>query len=906
MAQQLPGEIITLQLGGFANYVGAHFWNLQVGFCLLLLRVAGARTPLVSSLARSPLPVAVAVAEQTHLRPLPNITQHQDELLGYASLSAGADDEGSLADAMGAPAVCPAAAATVEPSALFELRDRAAGGGGGNGAGSNTAFGRGFAVPRVVCMDVSGATGGVSFSPDAVGGQAPSTAAARASGNGGNVGGGVGAPSLHRAPPIPKSAFVRALEAQEALVRELQLRPAYGAPVGGGGGEAARQLEERQQRQLEAAARALDEATAEAGLDLPLAARGGGGGGGGSADSASVSRAADAVRYWTDYLKAQLHPRSAVLVPGVWHGVHALDGYGAGGGGSAAGGGRGAGGGAGGALSGGAAAGAAEAAVDALRRWGEACDRLQGLQVLADDMTGFGALGAAVLREATDDLFPRRPVLYFSLRGPDRPGSVLAAAGGGGGGGAGRRGGGGGDGTGADAEDDDDDDDHDEFGPGKSTGRGAGSRVGGGGGGHGGPAGARSRQLLSEALSAAEVACPEDGFASLYVPLAAPAPGSAEARALPWIRQSGGGGGGSGGSALLSAPGVAFRASALLAAAIDTATLPSRIPSGCPTAAVGPAVGAGASLAELCRALQARPTGGCPAPMAALGLAFPADGVRPRGGVGGGGGGGGGGGDDRAAGGSGRSGGSGGISADGRHRQQQHQRHQPPPPPPLYHSMALPAVASFTPGVRIGRRRDAADAGADGAAAGGAAVGAAPASSSSGGGRLLAESVVLRGSRDAATGRPSSLADAAAALDAALVAERRRAPAGARGGGGVSGGGADSAWLQQRCVAAPPVAVPLPFPGFFSGRVTRDGCVRAGGGAGGGGGWGHHVASAPAMTRLAASGAFSARLAAHGAALRSAARGGGLGTVAAAWGYDGSELGELGERLARMAGGGED
>jgi hypothetical protein len=25
-----PGELITLQLGDFANYVGAHFWNLQV------------------------------------------------------------------------------------------------------------------------------------------------------------------------------------------------------------------------------------------------------------------------------------------------------------------------------------------------------------------------------------------------------------------------------------------------------------------------------------------------------------------------------------------------------------------------------------------------------------------------------------------------------------------------------------------------------------------------------------------------------------------------------------------------------------------------------------------------------------------------------------------------------------
>jgi hypothetical protein len=32
----MPGEIVTLQLGGYANYVGAHFWNLQVRahYCL--------------------------------------------------------------------------------------------------------------------------------------------------------------------------------------------------------------------------------------------------------------------------------------------------------------------------------------------------------------------------------------------------------------------------------------------------------------------------------------------------------------------------------------------------------------------------------------------------------------------------------------------------------------------------------------------------------------------------------------------------------------------------------------------------------------------------------------------------------------------------------------------------------
>jgi type II secretory pathway pseudopilin PulG len=725
---------------------------------------------------------------------------------------------------MAAPAVLPAAAATVEPSVLFELREpgRAGGGGGGvfgGGGGGNatTPTNQLYAVPRVVCLDACGATGGVSFSADAagrLGGEASAAAAATTAAD---------APpssssSLHRAPPIPKSAFVRALEAQEILVRQLSLSR---NPLPGSDPSAAARLEERQQRQLEAAARALDEAAAQAGVALPSSSGGGG--------ISSIGDEATAVRYWTDYLKVQLHPRSAVLVPGVWHGVHALDGYGSGGAcslASSSGGGGGAGGGAGGALSGGAAAEAREAAVDALRCWGEACDRLQGLQVLADDMTGFGALGGAVLREASDDLFPRRPVLYFSLRGPDRPGSVLGSGGG----------------RGAAANDEEDDED-DEFGLGKGTGRGAGSRVGGGGGGGGGrPAGGgatRQRQLLSEALSAAEAACPEDGFASLYVPLAAPAPGSAEARSLPWLRLGGG-------PYSSSAAGAAYRSAALLAAAADTATLPSRVASG----AAG-AVGAGLSLADLCRTLQARPSGGPSAPMAALGVALPCGAVEENGGVEGG---------------------------DPRERRAPTGQ-RPAFSSSLYETLSLPTVASLTPGVRIGGTDNGNDP------------------------RLLSESLVLRGARDARSGAAAPLASAAACLDAALLAERRRLFS-------PSAGSSSGAWLQQRCVVAAPLAVPLPFPGLFAGRVTRDGCVSlaAGGGGGGGGGAvaggggaGHHVATAPVLSRLAASAAFSGKLEAMAAALRPSS---GVGVLAAAWGYDKAELGEMSERLVRMGGGG--
>ena len=36
------------------------------------------------------------------------------------------------------------------------------------------------------------------------------------------------------------------------------------------------------------------------------------------------------VRYWTDFLKVTLHPRSVLQLPGLWHGVSDFDGFGAG------------------------------------------------------------------------------------------------------------------------------------------------------------------------------------------------------------------------------------------------------------------------------------------------------------------------------------------------------------------------------------------------------------------------------------------------------------------------------------------------------------------------------------------------------------------------------------------------
>lgn len=105
----------------------------------------------------------------------------------------------------------------------------------------------------------------------------------------------------------------------------------------------------RHQAALEAAARELDGGSGgdAASGEGPAAAGGGSLVGGG-------------VRYWSDYLKAQLHPRSFQAVPGVWAGGPPFDGYGA-----AAG------------LLGGAGA-AVDGATDAVRWWAEQCDSMQG------------------------------------------------------------------------------------------------------------------------------------------------------------------------------------------------------------------------------------------------------------------------------------------------------------------------------------------------------------------------------------------------------------------------------------------------------------------------------------------------------------------------------------------------
>ena len=52
---------------------------------------------------------------------------------------------------------------------------------------------------------------------------------------------------------------------------------------------------------------------------------------------------------------------------------------------------------------------------DVARRWAEECDRLQGFQVFAEDLGGFGGLAYATLEELKDE-YPRQPAWLFSLR----------------------------------------------------------------------------------------------------------------------------------------------------------------------------------------------------------------------------------------------------------------------------------------------------------------------------------------------------------------------------------------------------------------------------------------------------------------------------------------------------------
>lgn len=138
-------------------------------------------------------------------------------------------------------------------------------------------------TPRLVLCDLSGALGGAS-----AGGalyrdrDQPGSAAAA-----GMVSTWAGGREVHRAAPVARSRFAQELENEAEDLAEEEAE----------GGEAP----------------SGSSALAAAAAQLDCSGRGG------------------SARYWTDYLKAHLHPRSVHQLAGAWHGLTPFSGWGDGG-----------------------------------------------------------------------------------------------------------------------------------------------------------------------------------------------------------------------------------------------------------------------------------------------------------------------------------------------------------------------------------------------------------------------------------------------------------------------------------------------------------------------------------------------------------------------------------------------
>ncbi|GLC43413.1 hypothetical protein PLESTB_001554800 [Pleodorina starrii] len=613
-------------------------------------------------------------------------------------------------------------AACVDHEALFEEVE------GRNGAPTYR--------PRAVLFDVVGSSGGVSFSPDAT--ALPPAMAASASASVPTWHGGC---EVHRSAPVARSPFLERLGEHEELDWEALDEE-----------EAA-----RQQAALEAAARQLD----------PGGSAGGGGGGGGGGHA----------RHWTDFCKVLFGPRSVYHLPGSWTSPYehslaagwgaAADVQGFGGGGDLVGG------------------SLVEEAVECVRHLGEACDSLAGFQVLADDLTGFGALAAGVLGEVVQE-YTGRPLLVFSLRRPEQW-------------------------------------ERQE------------------GGSAGGPvstawATARARDDLSQALALTRVA----ELASLYVPLAAPPASSA----LPYLSYD---------------AALPFHSSAILACAVDTALLPTRLTG--VRSPLGEPLG-GTDLHSLVRLLRPGSGGGGGGGrnLAALQMALPCP----------------------------------SLPADIQQLQQQLDERVRPPPhasaaaapaggpshgQALYGSTAQlslgDGLANLTPG--ISGREGRVDGGGRGAS--------------------RAESYSLRGARTDAG--PATTAAALEALDLLL----RRQP--------------HRMCVRHRCTAPMPLAVPLPFPNIFRRGISRHGDVPppAGGAAaaaprpaagpsaaadGGVRAPGEGLHSVPVLTRLQATREFEGWVRGVRGAWSRAAAGAGGRAVLEGWGFGRDDVAEVGAQLQEL------
>jgi hypothetical protein len=163
-------------------------------------------------------------------------------------------------------------------------------------------------APRLLLVDLSGSLGGVACA----GGDA---FAAGAGDSPPVVATWGGKTHLVRREAVPKSGFVRALEAEAA--EAAHDRDGQAASDSDGEGHAPDD-EARRRRDAGEARSAAQEAAAAPGDEAE----------GGSEVERAGAALEGGVAYWSDYAKALLHPRSTLLLPGVWHGVHACDGYG--------------------------------------------------------------------------------------------------------------------------------------------------------------------------------------------------------------------------------------------------------------------------------------------------------------------------------------------------------------------------------------------------------------------------------------------------------------------------------------------------------------------------------------------------------------------------------------------------
>ncbi|KAF5828118.1 Misato segment II tubulin-like domain-containing protein [Dunaliella salina] len=224
--------------------------------------------------------------------------------------------------------------------------------------------------PRALFVDLSGSLGGVRFAED--GSSAPAASASTLS-EGAGISTWGGRLEVHQAEATPKSRFVQELEAQAELSQEDYEDEAAADARQASLEEAAAELNAHPQGQT------LQEPSGTAG---PPAG----------------------VNYWTDYLKAVLAPKSVYTLPGMWHGSTSFSGFGDGSG----------------LLGGTDGAEIREELSERVRNLGEACDQLQGFQMLVDDLSGFGGVATYLAEEITQEYGgSTRPLMLFALRPPE-------------------------------------------------------------------------------------------------------------------------------------------------------------------------------------------------------------------------------------------------------------------------------------------------------------------------------------------------------------------------------------------------------------------------------------------------------------------------------------------------------